>query len=165
MDASLLDFQVDFGGRSGFPCYISTRIGESGYQLNVILPEGLPTGPCQVHAVFRSRPIQGTHEIMVVEAAQFTPKVVGVTDGLDVGCTVVRSNSLKVLVENIEDPSSISFRIGDQKPVSLEFVCADSIAAQFEFALTFSHLSPGRQMVRWFERNVELSPFSIEVQQ
>ncbi len=165
MVASLLDFQVDFGGRPGFPCYISTRMGESGYQLNVILPEGLLTGPCQVRAAFIGRPLDGAHEIVVVEAAQFTPKVVGVTDGFDVGCTVIRSNSLKVLLENIEDPSSISFRIGNQKPVSLEFVCADSIAAQFEFALTFSRLSPGRQMVRWFERNVELSPFSIEVQQ
>jgi SAM-dependent methyltransferase len=163
-DASLLDFQVDLGSQRGFPCYISPRVGESGYQLNVLLPPGLPTGQYQVHAVFRGTSFGNAHEIVVVEAPQLIPKLVGVGDGVNVGCSVIRSSALKVLVENIEDPRSISFRIGGKPPESVEFVCVEPITSQFDFALTFRQLAPGRQFVQWFQRDIELSPFAIEVE-
>jgi hypothetical protein len=163
-DASLLDFQVNLGRQAGFPVYISPRVGESGNQLNVLLPPGLLTGQYQVHAVFRGELLEGAHEISVVEAPQFMPTVVAVTDGVSVGCSMVRSRALKVLLENIEDPRSISFRIGGKPPESMEFVCVEPITSQFDFTLTFRQLGAGRQIVQWFQRDTELPPFTVEVE-
>jgi SAM-dependent methyltransferase len=81
--AGLEDFRVLFGEREQIGCYLSP-VSESGAcQVNVRLPDEMVPGEYCVQLKSESMTVEGAHPILVLASPVFTPRVLSVTDGIN----------------------------------------------------------------------------------
>jgi hypothetical protein len=103
--------------------------------------------------------------VRVIPAAPPVPRIVSITDGVN----LVRKNAsttglLKVQLEEISAPESISARIGDRMVERLEYLCVDPRAPRYEVNFRLPQglpEGPNRLEIRVGERR--LLPASIDV--
>ena len=163
LDASLLDFEVRFGGRPGFPCYLSPPSGNFGYQLNVLLPTELGLGTVRVESLFRGVQLRGC-TIEVVAAAPLAACVLSVTDGIDVASEVVRSAFLKVHLENVTEPQALAFSIDGHAATVDEFVCVNRATSQYEFSVRLpEQISSGEHNLMLITAESQILPHKFHI--
>jgi len=161
---SLLDLEVRFNGQPGFPCYVSPRIGEAGYQVNALLPRGIAAGTAKVEVMFRKVQASAPGQIEVTPIPELKPAIVAVADGLDLASRSIRSGAMKVTIDNLDDPKDVRF-LADGQPVSaLEFVCADPLAPSYEFAFVLPVLPAGMHTLTTHTGGADLPPVQIEIE-
>jgi SAM-dependent methyltransferase len=139
--SSLASLAAGFDGVLQQGCYISS-IGENGgCQFDVVLPRGVHTGsvPVTLHDHLGAM-LAGPVPIEITPAPPWEPKVVSVTDGINILAKYrIEQGGVKVTIEDVEHPEELSFLI-DGRPVDyLQYVCNDPIAFTYEFAF---HPSP-----------------------
>ncbi len=134
-------------------CYMSP-IGENGgCQIDVVLPRGVRTGsvPVTLHN-YQGALLAGPVPIDVTPGPPWEPKVVSVTDGINVRSKCrVETGGVKVTIQDLERPEDVSFLI-DGRPVDyLQFECENPITSTYEFAFY-----PARK-VKNGERRLDIS--------
>jgi ubiquinone/menaquinone biosynthesis C-methylase UbiE len=127
----LNNLEVLFDGQPGAPYYIGPVQSGNLRQINVRLPLGLRTGLIPVETC-------GTKKwIRVVPPGPMVPHIVSVTDGINlIQHNHVSTGYVKVVVEEIGDPSSISVTIDSSPGKGLEWKCTDPVPPRYE--LNFS---------------------------
>jgi SAM-dependent methyltransferase len=136
--AHIGNIRADFSGASGLCCYVSPiRAGRC--QINARLPEGVPPGPTPVSVRNEDGVIAGPAVIEVLPAPPRAPRLVAVSDGLDIDlkCRVLMGG-MKVTIEDVARPEEVSF-IVDGLPVRYEqFERKDLETSTYEFAFLLS---------------------------
>jgi SAM-dependent methyltransferase len=164
--ADLATVVAGFDGVLTQGCYISP-IGENGgCQFDVVLPSGIRTGsvPVTLHD-FRGPRIAGPVPIDVTPGPPWEPKVVSVTDGINILSRFrVEKGGVKVTIEDIQRPEEVSFLVDGRPAEYLQYECKDPITFTYEFAF---HPSP---KVKNGERQLEISisgralpPLSLQI--
>lgn len=164
--ADLAVLAAGFDGVLQQGCYISP-IGENGgCQFDAVLPRGVRTGsvPVTLHRHDASV-IAGPVTIDITPGPPWEPKVLSVTDGIDILSKFrVEKGGVKVTIEDIEHPEQVSFIIDGHAAEYLQYECKDPITFTYEFAF---HLSP---KVKNGERRLDISisgralpPISLQV--
>jgi SAM-dependent methyltransferase len=139
-NGDLAQFTVSFDGQRQLGCYLSPVSASGGCQLNSFLPPGLQPGRVAVGLSYDDRPVGDPHSIEVVPAPPLNPRVVSVTDGINL-TTRFRSETggAKVIVEELDRPEEVSFHVSGLPVEDLQFECQDPINSTYEFAF---HLAP-----------------------
>jgi ubiquinone/menaquinone biosynthesis C-methylase UbiE len=132
-DCDLLDLKVAIDSVEQRGCWLSPKMGASGYQLNVMLPPLAP-GSKIVECWFRGIKMTGEHSL-VIQPALRDPHVVSIRDGINLLSPVVEAARMKVVLEEIEGPEKVNFKVRGCPVSDLEFVCTDPVAEQFEYSL------------------------------
>jgi hypothetical protein len=159
-DGDLANFPVFFGDRQTIGTYLSPISESGGCQMNVRLPEGIQPGPVPVRLGYRETPFGHTHMVEVISPPHLHPRLVGITDAVNLTAkNRAEAGSLKVTLEEIEQPESISFSLGGRSVRDLLFEVRDPVTSsyQFFFKLPASSAS-GKQMleIRMGARQLEV---------
>jgi hypothetical protein len=158
-DASLLDFEVDFEGCPGLPCYISPPFEGGAFQVNVLLPRGIRAGRVPVKILFRGKVLVEHCEIEVYSPTHLVPGLLRLTDAVDMGSSVIRNDAAKVIVENIEDPTCVEFFVDGIPCRCVDFDCVDQIAMAFEFDFDLpGSMTPGAHVLEVVANGKSLPP-------
>jgi hypothetical protein len=113
----------------------------------------------------RGAVIAGPVAIEVTPGPAWQPKVLSVTDGINIlsKCRVEKGG-VKVTIEDIERPEEVSFLVDGRPAEYLQYECKDPITFNYEFAF---HPSP---RVKNGERKLEISisgralpPISLQI--
>jgi SAM-dependent methyltransferase len=161
---SLLDLEVRCNGKPGFPCYVSPRMGEAGYQVNALLPKGIGAGTAKIEVLFRGVSASAPAQIEVTPTPELKPAIVGVADGLDLASRSVRSGAMKVTMDNVAKPSEVRFHVDGLPVRALEFVCVDPLASSYEFAFLLPALPAGTHTLTTHMETAELPPTEIAIE-
>lgn len=162
---SLLDLEVKFNGQAGFPCYVSPRMGEAGYQVNALLPKGIAPGAAKVEVLIRNQPAASPGTIEIAPTPTLQPAIVAFADGLDLASHNIRSGAMKVTIDNLDHPQDLRFQVDGQPVSALEFVCVDPLVPSYEFAFVLPVLPPGSHVLTTRIETLELAPIQIEIEQ
>jgi SAM-dependent methyltransferase len=164
--ADLAVLAAGFDGVLQQGCYISP-IGENGgCQFDVLLPRGIRTGSVPVTLRHHEGAmIAGPVPIEVTPGPPWEPKVLSVTDGINILSKFrVEKGGVKVTIEDIEHPEEVSFLVDGRAAEYLQYECKDPITFTYEFAF---HPSP---KVKNGERRLDISisgralpPVSLQV--
>jgi len=134
-DLSVLAAGIDGVLQQG--CYLSP-IGENGgCQFNVVLPSGVHTGsvPVTLHHL-EGTLLAGPVSINVTPAPPWEPKVVSVTDAINIRSKYrVETGGVKVNIEDIDRPGDVSFRVDGRAVEYVQVEFKDPITCTYEFSL------------------------------
>jgi len=164
-EGDLAQFPVLFGDRPQTGCYLSPISDEGGYQLNATLPEGVQPGVVPLRLSYRGAPISQACDIQVVPAPPRNPKVLAVTDRINVlARNRVENEGIKVTVEDLEDPSTVSFAVGDKDAGFILMDCENPITSTYIFGFPLPHkTAKGRTRLTVRVGSRELEPIAIEI--
>ena len=164
-NASLVEYPALFAGREQMGCYLSPVSETGAAQMDVRLPEDIVPGECEVQLTTRGRLISRSHSITVVPAPQLEPGVVSVTDGINLKSrSRIETGGAKVVIENVDQPGTVSFSIGGRPAEHLQYECKDPITSKYEFAFHLTHKSPrGRQLLKVRVDGRELAPIEVDI--
>jgi SAM-dependent methyltransferase len=162
-NCGLENLAVTFNGIEGSICYLSPLGPYGACQINVLLPKNTPTGKAEV-ALFVSGQRVGEKYIDVIAAPPRRPAIVSVTDGIDLNSpNRITSASLKVILQDIENPSDVSFQIGGGR-AEFDVQCTNPILEEFEFTLPIPPgLGPGHHSLLAGVEELNLPPVMIEM--
>jgi len=163
--ASLADCAVWFGDREQLGCYLSPVSEKGGCQLDARLPDGLAQGEYEVRLKVRGQPVATSQRVTVMAAPPWNPRVLAVTDGIDLTCRYrVESGTAKVVIEDVPQPARVSFTVGGRPAGWLTHECRDSITSTYEFTFHLAHKTPrGRQLLKVRVDDRELPPIDLDV--
>ena len=144
-DCDLNNLEVDIDGIRAEPFFIGWPIAEGIRQVNVWLPVGARTGLLPVQLRMNGVNLCAPGTVRVIPAGPQVPRIVSVTDGVNlVQKNASSSGILKVQLEEVASPESLTATIGDHPVENLEVKCIDPRAPRHEANLLLpKDLSPG----------------------
>jgi SAM-dependent methyltransferase len=147
---SLEAVSVTLGGIEAVPSYISEHLGNGGFQLNVLVPPGAPLGEAPVRMLLHGAPVAGQFQIEIREYPVPEPKLVSVTDGVDLLAeSATATASFKVLLTGVADPDAIVFELGLLAIEEVTHYCNFPHAFGYEFTLQLPPgVAPGPNVLR-----------------
>ena len=133
--------------------------------MNARLPPGLPPGEYEVLLKVHDQPVPAAQRITVTAAPPWTPRVLLVTDGIDLTAHYrVDSGAAKVVIEDVPRDAPVSFTVGGQPSGWLTRECRDSITSTWEFTFHLAQRTPrGRQPLKARVDGIELPPAEVDV--
>lgn len=164
-NGSLADFPVLLGERLQTGCYLSPVGPFGGCQMNVVLPAGLVPGELPVRLSHRGTPVTAACPVPVVEAPPYAPFVVSVTDGVNLtAINRCECGGLRVLIEDVEDPAGVSFRVDGGRAPYTVVQCTEPVASAYLFTVPLPRSVPkGRRRLEVTAGQAELPAIDIEV--
>ncbi|HEV2689314.1 MAG TPA: methyltransferase domain-containing protein [Bryobacteraceae bacterium] len=151
-DCDLNNLEVDIDRTPAEPFFIGWPIAEGVRQVNVWLPKGVRTGLLPVELRLNGVRLCAPGTVRVIPAGPQVPRIVSITDGVNlVQKNASSSRILKVQLEEVGTPESLTATVGDQPVERLEIKCIDPRAPRHEVNLRLpENLSPGhhRLLVR-----------------
>ncbi|HEV3196316.1 MAG TPA: class I SAM-dependent methyltransferase [Bryobacteraceae bacterium] len=164
-DGNLAEFPVLFGDKLQTGCFLSPVSESGGCQLNAALPKSMGLGIVPVRLTYRGAPIGDAHEIMVKPAPPWQPKILRVTDRLNLlSRNRIENDGIKVMIEDVEDVEHVAFRVGSRRAGFVLVDCEDPITSTYNFGFPVPHgtrKGANRLIVRVGHR--ELDPVEIEI--
>jgi SAM-dependent methyltransferase len=163
--ASLADCTIVFGKHEQTGCYLSPISDVGGCQLNARLPFEITPGEYEVRLKVGGESVASVHRITVVAPLAMTPRVVLVTDGINLTSrNLVESGGAKVFIANVARPAEVALTIAGKSPQYLNRRCEDPITSTWEFSFHLaSKTPPGRHMLKVWADGCELPPIELEV--
>jgi SAM-dependent methyltransferase len=164
-NGDLAQFAVSFDQQPQLGCYLSPVSASGGCQLNAFLPQGLKHGRVAVGLLYDDRPVGNPHTIEVIPAQPPNPRVVLVTDGINL-TTRFRSETggVKVIMEELDRPEEVSFRVAGHPAKDLQFECQDPITSTYEFSFHLApRIGPGIHPLLVNLSGRDLEPIALEV--
>jgi SAM-dependent methyltransferase len=123
-DLNHLEILVD--GVPGTPVYISPADAQGLQQVNAWLPDGVRTGLVPVELRADGQPLCPIALARVVPAGPLVPRIVSVTDGVDLVLKNATSTGVvKVQIEEAISPDAVSATIDDQPVAHLDMYRID----------------------------------------
>jgi SAM-dependent methyltransferase len=143
-DLNNLDVVVD--GLPGVLLYIGPLGGDGLQQVNAWLPEGVRTGLVPVEILRNGSRLCEPQMVRIVPAGPPVPRIVSITDGVNLAQRNASTTGLlKIQVEEISSPESITGTIDGQALERLEFPCVDPRIPRYEVNFRLpKHLPTGR---------------------
>jgi hypothetical protein len=161
---SLLDLEITFNGQRGFPYYVSPRVGEFSYQVNAFLPKGIAAGTAKVEVIHKGAPASTSGSIEISPGPELLPAVLFVSDGVDLVRRSIRTGTIKVMMEQVAEPKSVSFHLDGRQVRSPEFQSVDPITCTYEFVFRLPALRVGYHTLTIHVGRMELPSMQIEVE-
>ncbi len=124
-DADLTRLSARINGEPVTGSYLSALTAEGGCQMNVRLPRNLPIGKVEV-ALVHNGEVAGPAKMITIEAVVLVPRVVSVGEE--------RGDGIRVLIEDVEDPAAIEFRLADQAVTAVDVACTNEVVDQYSFS-------------------------------
>ena len=164
-NGDLAHFPVLFNDRTQLGCYLSPVSATGGCQLNARLPENFEPGGASVRLMNDGQPIGDAHMIEVVPAPPLNPRVLSVTDGINLTAHFrTEMGGVKVTIEEIARPEEVSFTVRGRPVEYLQFERKDPITSTYEFAFHLWHKTPpGAHPLVICISGRELEPIPLEV--
>jgi SAM-dependent methyltransferase len=135
-EAELNNIDVRIDGASGLPFYVSAPLFDGIHQINVWMPPGARTGLLPVELRMNGSLLCPPTVARVVPAGPVVPRIVSVTDSVNLvannRCT---SGVLKVQMEEVDQPESVTAGLGGRPMERLNITCIDRRAPRYEFDL------------------------------
>jgi SAM-dependent methyltransferase len=159
------NLEVAFGQAHTRGCYLSPITESGACQLNVRLPDGVRPGPAPVALYCDGRALGQPKSIQVLPPPPRSPKVVSVSDGVDIESKYrVVMGGVKVTIEDIDRPEEVSFTV-DGRPVEYgQFECTDPVTSTYEFAFLLSRKTRlGTRLLKVRASGRKLPPVPIEI--
>jgi hypothetical protein len=159
------NLEVAFGQAHTRGCYLSPITESGACQLNVRLPDGVRPGPAPVALYCDGRALARPQSIQVLPPPPRSPKVVSVSDGVDIESKYrVVMGGVKVTIEDIDRPEEVSFTV-DGRPVEYgQFECTDPVTSTYEFAFLLSRKTRlGNRLLKVRASGRKLPPVPIEI--
>jgi len=133
--ASLADFHVRFGEHEQTGCYLSPVLESGACQMNARLPDGMRPGKYLVSLKSESTGTEGAHPVEVEPAPPFRPRIVAVTDGVNLSASMrTETRSLRVTIQDLGSPASCSFTVAGRPVEFLHHDLLDPITSTFVFS-------------------------------
>lgn len=163
--ASLADCSIRFGDREQLGCYLSTVSESGGCQLNARLPENITPGEYDVQLKTGGLAVAAVQRITIVDAPPRAPRVVSVTDGINIASRFrVETGGAKVVIEDVERPADVSFQVAGRAPEFEQYECKDPITSTYEFAFLLARQTPrGRRPLSVRVQGREIGPIELHV--
>jgi ubiquinone/menaquinone biosynthesis C-methylase UbiE len=144
-DCDLNNLEVDINGKPAEPFFIGWPIAEAIRQVNVWLPKGIRTGLLPVELRVHGVPLCAPGTVRVIPAGPQVPRIVSISDGVNlVQQNASSSGILKVQIEEVGAPESLTAFVEDQPLERLEIKCIDPRAPRHEVNLRLPEgIAPG----------------------
>ena len=162
-DLNTLEILID-GARS-LLFYIGPPSVEGLQQVNAWLPEGVRTGLVPVEIFWKKTRLCELATVRIIPAGPIVPRIVAITDGVNlVHKNASTTGLLKIQLEEITSPESITATIAGQPVERLEFLCVDPRVPRYEVNLLLpKNLPTGRHLLEVQVGHRRLLPAEIEV--
>ena len=164
-ECDLNTLEIVIEGACGVLFYIGPPGVEGLQQVNAWLPEGVRTGLVPIQLLHNGTPLCDTATIRVIPAGPAVPRLVAITDGVNlVHKNASSTGLLKIQLEEITSPESITAAIHGQPVERLEFLRVDPRAPRYEVNLRLpKDLPPGRYNLEIHVGPRRLLPAEIDV--
>lgn len=167
----LNSLRVEIDGVPTAPNFTGKHVWKGPAQVNVYLPPGVRTGVVPVRLLSRGEVISNTAPMRVIDAGPLAPRVVSVTDGVNLLSTFsIESRCVKVQIEEV-DVSSVtelrqilSAKIDTGPITEIEMFRVDPLPRRYELNLVVPAsvpAGPHNIMIRLGAR--QLPPIGIEL--
>ena len=163
-ECELNNLEVLVDGLPADPYYVGWPIAEGVRQVNAWLPPDTRTGLLPVDVRINGRSICPPGTVRIIPAGPMIPRIISVTDAVNlVEQNTSSSGLLKIQLEEISSPESVSATIDGRPAAWIEIKCVDPRAPRHEINLGLPEgLAPGRHILRIQAGRWQL-PAEIEV--
>jgi hypothetical protein len=164
-ECGLNHVSVRIGDGWGRPNYIAAPLASGEQQMNVLLPERVPTGLVPVRMEWLGAPAGPEAIMRVVPASPQVPRLLSVTDATDLlSGTRILSGNIKVILEELAHPEDAVFHL-DGRPLSVSMVhWADRRTPRVELVLPVPPAAaPGTHVLEVLARKQRFPPVAIEI--
>ncbi|MBL8179310.1 MAG: class I SAM-dependent methyltransferase [Bryobacterales bacterium] len=164
-ECGLNHVRVRIGEEWGTPNYIAAPLAGGEQQMNVLLPEHVPTGLAPVQLEWLGGQVGAAAIMRVVPPSPQVPRLLSVTDATDLlsGARITHGN-IKAILEEVADPADVSFRL-DGAPLAPSMVhWADRRTPRVELVLPVPEgAGPGWHTLEVQARKQRFAPVAIEI--
>ena len=148
----------------GEPNYIAAPLPDGQQQINVLLPDGVPTGLVPVQVEWRGRPMGPEATMRVVPQGPMVPRLLSVADATDLMLgTRISTGAVKVTFEELADPATVTFWVDGRELSSWITHCADPRRPRWELVFRVDDLAAGAHVLQIRTGRRELAPVGLEV--
>jgi SAM-dependent methyltransferase len=128
------------------PYYIGWPIAEGVRQVNAWLPQAMRTGLLPVELRLNGERLCAPGTVRVIPAGPLVPRIISISDGFNLlEKNASSSGILKIQIEEVNSPDSLSITISDRPVDWIEIKCIDPRAPRHELNLRIPDgLAPGR---------------------
>jgi ubiquinone/menaquinone biosynthesis C-methylase UbiE len=135
-ECDLNNLEVLVEGAPATPYYIGWPIEDGVRQVNAWLPAGIRTGLLPVEVRMNGDRICPPGIIRIIPAGPLVPRIISITDGFNlVEKNATSSGILKIQIEEVAAPESITATVGDHPVEWLEAKCIDPHVPTYEINL------------------------------
>jgi len=165
-ECDLNNLEILIDGAPGELFYVGPSMIPGLLQVNSWLPKGVRTGLVPVQLLWNGKPVFAPTTVRIIPAGRSVPRIVSITDGVN----LVQKNAsstglLKIQIEELDEPESISARIDDTPLVRIQFICIDPRPPCYEVDLWLPEgLPAGRHRLEVMVGNRRLLPADIDIQ-
>jgi SAM-dependent methyltransferase len=125
-DCDLNNLAVLADGAPGLPIYVGPPDSKGLQQVNAWLPDGVRTGLVPVELRANGEPLCPPAMARIIPSGPPVPRIASVTDGINlVQQNATTTGTLKVQIEEVNSPDSISASVDDRPVVSLDILRID----------------------------------------
>ena len=161
-DLNTLEVLID--GGKGTPFYIGPPGADRLQQLNSWLPKDARTGLLPVELHWNGRRLGEPGIVRVIPAGPLVPRIASITDAINL---VQKNRSttghLKVQLEEVSSPESVTATVDDLPVPELEIMCIDPRAPRHEVNLRLpAGLAPGSHQLQVLVGSRRLLPAAVE---
>jgi ubiquinone/menaquinone biosynthesis C-methylase UbiE len=164
-DCDLNILEVLANGEPGVPIFVGPADTEGLQQVNAWLPDGVRTGLVPVELLAHGERLCPPVFARIVPAGPLVPRIVSVTDGVNL-VQQNRSSSglLKIQLEEIASPDSVSATIDDQPVANLAILRTDPRTPRYEVNLELPKgLAAGQHKLRVRVGSYRIIPADVVV--
>jgi len=163
-DCDLNNLEVLVEGAPATPYYIGWPIDDGVRQVNAWLPAGIRTGLLPVEVRMNSERLCPRGIIRIIPAGPLVPRIISITDGFNlVERNATSSGILKIQIEEVAAPESMTATVGDQPVEWLEAKCIDPRVPAYEVNLRVpENVPPGIRRLQ-FRFGRWVLPADIEI--
>jgi len=162
----LLHLEAKTGGLEATPFYLGPAASGDGlWQLNLSLPEGLPTGLVPLNLLWLGRPAAPEAVLRIVPPGPVVPRIISVSDAVDLLSGLrIRSGAVKVVVEEVEKIECFRAAVDGREIEGIETFCVDPVPMRWEINLPLGRLEAGRHLLQLRLERRKFPPIEIEIE-
>lgn len=156
--------RIRVGERWATPNYIAAPLADGQQQMNVPLPEGVPTGLVPVEIEWLGRSLGPPATMRVAPPGPAVPRLIAVTDATDIlSGTRIVTGSVKVTLEEVADPALVRMELDGACVENTVCHCADPRRPRHEFVFGLNPAQPaGWRRLEIFVKNRRLASVMLE---
>jgi hypothetical protein len=160
----LNDLEASVDGRPARPFYVGPFEVDGSQQLIIAVPEASRTGLLPVEVRWLDRPLIETVWQRVVPPGPSVPRLISVTDGVELLSARIVSNTVKLMLEELDEPEKLAARIDDDAASEIQYLCVDPVPPRYEVNVHLPERVASGLHQLWVEiGNRRLAPIPIEV--
>ncbi len=149
-DCDLNNLDVLMEGELALPIYVGPVDSSGLQQVNAWLPDSIRTGLVTVEVSSNGRPLCPPAIARIVPSGPLVPRIVSVTDGVNlVQENATSTGLLKIQLEEVSSPDSVSAAVDDQPVARLAILRTDPRPPRYELNVELPKgLAPGQHTLQ-----------------